>query len=349
MTRHPVVEADIAEILAAQIDWSRLDGACVLVTGAAGFLPAYMVETILARNERSSCNPTRVVGLVRNLERARTRFAGYAGRQDLDLIEHDVTRAPQKLPDPDLIIHAASQASPRFYRTDPVGTIMANTAGTEHMLRLAVETNASGFLFFSSGDVYGPTPARTPTAEKDYGPLDCLDLRSCYGESKRLGENLCVAFHHQHGVPAKVVRPFHTYGPGMRLDDGRVFADFIADVVQHRPIVLKSDGTATRAFCYLADATAGFFTVLLGGQAGQAYNVGNDAAEYSISQLADLLASLFPERGLSVVRQSRSSDDPYVPSPLTRSCPDISLARSLGWNPQTKPADGFFRTIRTFE
>lgn len=349
MIRHPVVEEDIATILAAPIDWSRLDGASVLITGAAGFLPAYMVETILTRNERSGRAPTRIVGLVRNLQRARTRFATYAERNDLELIEHDVTIRLPRIGSPDFIIHAASQASPKFYRTDPVGTIMANTTGTEHMLRLGADTNASGFLFFSSGDVYGPSPARTPTAEQDYGPMDCLDVRSCYGESKRLGENLCVAFHHQYGVPASIVRPFHTYGPGMRLDDGRVFADFVADVVHRRPIVLKSDGSATRAFCYLGDATAGFFTVLLEGQAGQAYNVGNDAAECSISQLADLLVGLYPERGLSVIRQPRSSDDPYVPSRLERSCPDISLARSLGWNPRTKPADGFRRTIRTFE
>lgn len=349
MTRHSIVEEDISKILAAPLSWSQLDGASLLITGAAGFLPSYMVETILARNERSGRVPTRVVGLVRNLERARKRFAAYAERGDLELIEHDVVTQPPRIEGIDFIIHAASQASPKFYRTDPVGTILANTLGTEHMLQLAARTHASAFLFFSSGDVYGPLPTRTPTAEQDYGPIDCLDIRSCYGESKRLGETLCVAFHHQHGVPARIVRPFHTYGPGMRLDDGRVFADFVADVVHRRPIALKSDGSATRSFCYLGDATAGFFTVLLGGQSGKAYNIGNNNAECSISWLAEMLAGLFPERRLSVIRQTRSPDDPYVPSRLERSCPDISLARSLGWNPETTPEDGFRRTIRTFE
>lgn len=349
MKRHSIIDEDISTILAAPLDWSRFDGATVIVTGAAGFLPAYMVETLLVRNERSSRPATRVIGLVRNKDRARLRFAAYAGRKELELVEHDVVVRPPRLGSIDFIIHAASQASPKHYRTDPVGTILANTHGTEHMLALAGQTKASGLLFFSSGDVYGPVPSRTPTSEKDYGPVDCLDVRSCYGESKRLGENLCVAFHRQHGVPAKIVRPFHTYGPGMRLDDGRVFADFIADVVRRQPIVLKSDGSATRAFCYLADATTGFFTVLLKGEPGQAYNVGNDNAECSISELAEMLVGLFPERGLSVVKQARAPDDPYVQSRLERSCPDISLARSLGWNPETMPADGFDRTIRTFE
>jgi len=349
MNRHSIVEEDISKILAAPLSWSRFDGASVLITGAAGFLPAYMVDTLLVRNERSGSPLTRVVGLVRNLERARKRFAAYTGRDDLELIEHDVIARPPRIEGIDFIIHAASQASPKFYRTDPVGTILANTLGTEHMLHLAAQTKLSAFLFFSSGDVYGPTPARTPTGEKDYGPVDCLDIRSCYGESKRLGENLCVAFHHQHGVPATIVRPFHTYGPGMRLDDGRVFADFVADVVHRRPIVLKSDGAATRAFCYLSDAAAGFFKVLLEGQAGQAYNIGNDLAECSIAELAELLVQLFPERGLAVIRRERSADDPYIPSRLERSCPDISLARRLGWNPLVGPADGFLRTVRSFE
>lgn len=349
MIRHPVVDEDLTKVLAAALDWSRFDGATVLITGASGFLPAYMVETLLKRNERSNGRPTRVLGLVRSLERAGRRFRAYAGRADLILVEHDVAESPPNLGDVDFIVHAASQASPRYYRTDPVGTILANSLGTEHMLQLAVRKRPKGFLFFSSGDVYGPYPARAPTAEKDYGPIDCLDVRSCYAESKRLGETLCVAFHAQHGVPAKIVRPFHTYGPGMKLDDGRVFADFVGDVIHRRPITLKSDGSATRAFCYLSDATAGFFTVLLAGVSGAAYNVGNDSAECRISELADLLVGLFADRRLSVNRKHRTADDPYLPSLLERSCPDTSRVRGLGWIPTVGLSEGFCRTVRSFE
>jgi UDP-glucuronate decarboxylase len=347
--RHFIVEADLQAILAAESDWSALAGATLVVSGAAGFLPAYMVETVLALNERGKQKPTKVIGLVRNLKRARERLRFYEGRADLQLIEHDVSQPPPEIKAADYIVHAASQASPKFYRPDPVGTIAANTAGTEHLLRLAHSRHAKRFLYFSTGEVYGPTPPRVPTAESDYGPLDCLNVRACYAESKRLGETLCVAWKEQFGVPATIVRPFHTYGPGMRLDDGRVFADFVHDVLEGRPIVLKSDGRATRAFCYLADATRGFFAVLLRGVAGQAYNIGNDSAECSIGGLADLLAGLFPEKNLSVVRQARKADDPYLPSALERSCPDITLARQLGWQPTTSLMEGFRRTVRSFE
>jgi nucleoside-diphosphate-sugar epimerase len=152
----------------------------------------------------------------------------------------------------------------------------------------------------------------------------------------------------QHGVPARIVRPFHTYGPGLRLDDGRVFADFVADVLARRPIALRSSGTATRSFCYLADTVAGFFSVLLRGQNAVAYNVGDDRGEVSIRDLADLLVATFPERGLSVRNEARPADDSYLPSSVERSCPDISRVRSLGWQPSTSLADGFRRTVASF-
>jgi nucleoside-diphosphate-sugar epimerase len=347
--RHPIIEADLQAILCAEADWRAFAGATVLVTGAAGFLPAYMVETLLALNESRSQKPAKVIGLVRSVKRARDRFRAYEGRDDLSLIEQNVSQPMKDFGAIDYIVHAASQASPKFFRDDPVGTISANADGTSQLLQLAHQRQVKSLLYFSSAEVYGSTPARVPTRETDYGPVDCLQVRSCYAESKRLGETLCVAWHEQFGVNATIVRPFHTYGPRMRLDDGRVFADFVNDIVQRRSIVLKSAGTASRAFCYLADATRGFFTVLLRGQRGQAYNIGNDQAESTINDLADLLVELFPERGLSVVRKPRNADDPYLPSAAERTCPDVTLAQSLGWQPTTTLTEGFRRTVRSFE
>ena len=162
-----------------------------------------------------------------------------------------------------------------------------------------------------------------------------------------MGETMCVAWAQQHGVPAKIVRPFHTYGPGMRLDNGRVFADFVADIVQGRDIVLKSDRSTIRAFCYLADATLGFFTVLLRGAVGQAYNIGSPE-EISIFDLARLLVASFPEKGLSVVRDAGVRPPGYLQSPIVRNCPDITKAQGLGWAPTTSVQAGFIRTVRSF-
>jgi UDP-glucuronate decarboxylase len=175
-----------------------------------------------------------------------------------------------------------------------------------------------------------------------------MNVRACYGESKRMGEAMCAAWAAQYGLHASVVRPFHTYGPGMALDDGRVFADFVADVVAGRDIVLNSDGAALRPFCYIADATLGFLSVLLKGASGEAYNVGNPHAELSIRALASLLAGLYPERAIGTRFNVPAAGDAYLKSPIERSCPSIAKIAALGWAPSTGAAEGFRRTIDSF-
>jgi len=344
-SRHPIVEQDLAAIANAPLPWDAFSGATVLVTGAAGFLPAYMVETLLHLNRTRLDKPAKVIALVRNEERARERFAHYLDRPDLQVVAQDVSQ-PLSIGEPlDFIIHAASQASPVFYRTDPVGTLSPNVLGTHHLLTAAHASKSRGFLFFSSGEIYGILPPGTgDIAEHTGGWLDPTDLRSCYGESKRMGETMCVAWARQFGIPTRIARPFHTYGPGMRLDDGRVFADFVRDILAGGPIVLNSDGQARRSFCYLADATIGFFTVLLKGGAGEAYNIANPGGECSIAELADRLAAA---HGLSVERRART-DASYMPSPILSTKPDIAKAKSLGWEPRHGIEEGFSRTVRSY-
>lgn len=347
MTRHPIVEEDLRAIVAAPIPWDMLRGRTVLISGAAGFMPRYLVETLLFLNERQSNFDCYVVGMVRNLEKARRVFAHHAARDDFEIVEHDVCRPWQGKRNPDFIIHAASQASPRFYGKDPVGTLSPNILGTFHLLELARLNGVRGFLFFSSAEVYGESSC-AKLSETDFGRLDPASVRACYGESKRAGETMCVSWHAQFGVPAKIVRPFHTYGPGMALDDGRVYADFVANILRSEDIRMKSAGEARRAFCYLADATAGFFTVLIKGMEGQAYNVGNPDAERSIRELAEELVAIFPEKHLRVLQDSTPSETGHLRSHVSRVCPDISKTARLGWKPITPIHTGFRRTIASW-
>ncbi len=343
--KNPVVTQDIAKILNQPLPWQLLNGATVVVSGAGGLLPAYMVETFATLNLRGA--NLRVIGLVRNLEKAHRRL-GHLTSMGVELMHQDIAEPLRAdLPKADFIVHAASQASPRFYGGDPVGTLEANTTGTQQMLRHAKRSDCKSFLFFSSGEVYGmPLVDSKRLTETDYGYLDPATVRSCYAESKRLGETLCVSWHHQFGVPARIVRPFHTYGPGIDLNDGRVFADFVADILARRNITLKSDGLAVRPLCYLADATAGFFTALLKGEAGKAYNVGNPDAETSIKNLAHLLVRLFPEMNLRVDHPlSAQPKGGYLKSEVIRSTPNIDRMIALGWQPITGLAEGFRRTV----
>lgn len=347
LSRNPIVAGDLLEI-ATQYDlpWHKLQNQSVLITGASGFLAAYLVETLLFLNERYGLN-VQVLALVRSRKNFEARFSYALDRADLVCLESDVSELLPLDIRPDYIIHAASQASPKFYSVDPIGTLSANTLGTAALLKLAVASRCKGFLFFSSGEVYGETKT-IPTAEQDLGFVDPTAVRACYAESKRMGENMCVSWHHQAGVPATIIRPFHTYGPLMRLDDGRVYADFVGNILRNEPIILKSAGTAQRAFCYTADAVAGFWTVLLKGTPGQAYNVGNPDGEISIGNLAKLLVGLYPEKNLTVSFESRPAGSSYLVSPLVRNCPNIDKIKALGWQPKTSLQDGFRKTIESY-
>lgn len=346
--KNTVIDNDIRNIVEKDLPWHKLAKKTVLISGANGFLAAYMVKTLLYLNDTKNMG-IHVIGLVRNHEKATKCFADYLNRNDLQLITQDVS-LPFTITTPiHYIIHAASQASPNYYGIDPVGTLSANVFGTHHLLELAKHHNVDGFLYFSSGEIYGEVDETTiPTQETDYGYVDPLNVRSCYAESKRMGENMCVSYAHQFGVNASIVRPFHIYGPGISLDDGRVYADFVADILHDRDITILGDGQAIRAFCYLSDATVGFFTVLLKGKKSEAYNIGNPYCSLTILALADQLATLFANKKLALIKKTRNDESNYIPSKITINCPDITKMMQLGWSPSVSINEGFQKTVESF-
>lgn len=344
-----IIKEDLEFITESNLPWHKLEGKNILIAGAGGSLAAYLVKTILYLNETRFHKKAKVFGLIRNKKSVSFRFADYKNRKDLVFFTQDVCN-PIKIKNKiHFIIHAASRATPKYYGKDPVGVLSANILGTTNLLKLAKQKKVASFLFFSSGEVYGEVAEKDiPTKENMYGYVDPTVVRSCYAESKRMGETICVSYAHQYGVPAKIVRPFHTYGPGMALDDGRVYADFVSNIVNNQNIIMKSNGSATRAFCYIADATIGFFKVLLQGKTCEPYNVGNDKGEISIMELAHRLVKLFPEKKLKVIRQESCLLKGYIKSKISRTCPDISKIRALGWTPKYSIEEGFSRTVRSF-
>jgi nucleoside-diphosphate-sugar epimerase len=345
---NPVIQDDIISIASCGLDWTFLANKTILVAGGSGLLGAYLVKSFLAINE-IYCLNLRVICVTRKPQSVQKRLSDSLENSCLTIIIHDISEPlPIELPPADIVIHAASQASPRYYGIDPVGTLLANTAGTLNMLRYSVKSQCARFLFFSSGEVYGIPLDPLNITEHDYGYLDPTQIRSCYAESKRMGETMCAAWSHQFGIHSTILRPFHTYGPGMALDDGRVFADFVADVVRGQDIVLKSDGLAMRPFCYISDATMGFLTALLKGSSGEAYNVAFPSTEITMRDLAYTLAGLFPGRGIGVRFELAASDNSYLKSPIFQSCPSIAKISGLGWQPEIGIEDGFRRTINSY-
>lgn len=345
-----IIEEDLKYIVNSDVPWSDLEGKKILITGANGMLPSYMVETILFLNDTQFKNKVKIFAVVRSIEKSQTRFRKYLNRPDLVFIIQDIVAPLTITENIDYIIHAASNASPKYYGSDPVGTLLPNIIGTFNCLEFAKKKDIQSFLFFSSGEVYGSVEnINRPINETAFGKSDPTLIRSCYSESKRMGETMCVAWHKQYGIPTKIIRPFHTYGPHMKLDDGRVFADFVSDVIQKKDLLLKSAGNAKRTFCYSSDATIAFFLVLLNGCAGEAYNVGgNEKNEISILDLAQMLVNLFPEYNLKIIKNETGFDEGYIKSPIDRIIPDISKIQTLGWTPKISIPDGFRRTVRSF-
>lgn len=338
---------DVAAIIQRGLPWGALSGCQVVVTGAGGFLGGYLARTLIALNTSGVlAQPVSVLAMVRDVDRARERFSDLLADPNFCLLAWDLNSiGVPDLGNSQYVFHAASQASPRFYGSDPVGTLMPNTVGTAALLEaLRRGGDARGFLFVSSSEVYGVVSADTSLRETQYGVVDPATVRACYAESKRLGESMCVAWHKQHAVPTFIVRPFHTYGPGLQPQDGRVFADFAFNVVRGENIVMNSDGRARRAFCYVTDAIAGFFSVLLGGTPAQPYNVANPTGELSVMELAQLLVGLFPEKNLSVERRFQAGGG-YLSSAYNRLIPNVERLEGLGWRAQVRPADGFRRMI----
>jgi len=344
--RNFIVTQDLKEIVSEHLPWEKFFNSTVVVTGASGILPSYMVETFLYLNEIFDAN-IKVVGVFRNFEKALKRFSAYEGRRDLILIKHDVCRPFTFEGDVHYVIHAAGQASPKFYGKDPVGTLEGHALGTANFLKFAAEKNAKDFLYFSSCAVYG-NPFEKIIDEKFLSVVNPLNLRECYPLGKLAGENFCVAYNHQYGVPFKILRIAHTYGPMMPLNDGRVFADFVANILHNENISLNSDGSAERPLLYISDAVRAYFKILLEGKNAEAYNVVSE--EYiTVLDLARLLVNLFPEKNLKVTFNKAIAEG-YIPAEKNNSAIriDISKLKNLGWQQKYSIREGFTRTIKSF-
>lgn len=344
--RTRIIEEDITKILSSKrVNWDRFSQGKVLITGITGLIGSYLFDAFatLAIKKESSLQ---VFGLARDKKRAEKLFSHFLHHNQVNLIIHDITHTLGDLTEFDFIIHAASEASPKYFLADQVGTILANVFGTQQLLELS-RRGCSRFLFLSSGTVYGkPQLDGRATAESDFGAYDPLDARACYAESKRMAETLCHAYFLQYSVETLIARISHTYGPGIDLDDGRVFGDFIRDAVAGREIRVQGGGYDSRPFLYITDAIEAIFILLERGAPGNAYNLGAET-EVTIHDLAKLIARLSGQR----VSVARSDEIDHNPSSASRTSGHFSLEKikRLGWHPTIDIEMGFKRTLAHFD
>ncbi|MGH7927159.1 MAG: NAD-dependent epimerase/dehydratase family protein [Candidatus Binatia bacterium] len=334
-------------------EFPSLDGRHLLITGGGGFLGYYLVQSALHWNNHRAREPVRIT-LIYNFQRGVPDWISGLGA-GVALVSHNVTEPfPADIEAVDYLIHAAGIASPGLYRRIPIETMDANVGGLRRLLDYSVRQAEdghplSGFLFYSSSEIYGdPVASAIPTPESYRGNVSCTGPRACYDESKRFGETLSVNFARVYGLPVTIARPFNNYGPGMKINDGRVIADFARAVISDETIVILSDGSPTRTFCYVADAIVGYFKVLFRGRPGEPYNIGTEGPEISMSDLAGLMAKLGRELfGYAEdVRLGISQEADYLIDNPNRRCPDLTKARSeLGYRPEVGLEEGLRRTL----
>jgi dTDP-glucose 4,6-dehydratase len=303
-----------------------------LVTGAAGFLGSYLTDRLLAEGHEVIGMDNRVSGQTENLDDAfeNERFSFY---------DHDVTEFIHVSGDLDAVLHLASLASPVFYRDHPIKTLKVGALGTHKTLGLAKEKDAT-YLFTSTSEVYGD-PEINPQPEDYRGNVDPYGPRSCYDESKRYAESLIRAYRDQHGLDVRVARIFNTYGPRMRLDDGRVIPNFVRQALTGEDLTVYGDGEQTRAFCYVSDMIDGL-VALLESDVQEPVNIGNPD-ERTINELAQIVIEVTGSNSV-ITHEELPPQDPQVRRP------DISKARSeLGWEPTVSLRDGLAKSIGYFE
>lgn len=325
--------------------WDKLNGKTIFLSGASGMIGSLLVDAIMLCNETCSKDrQCKVIALGRNQARAEARFANWLGNGTFFFIAHDISEPLPALPlEPDFFIHAASTTHPVAYATEPVNTIVSNVLGTRTLLDLAAQKPGSRFLLLSSVEIYGENRGDTEYFDENYcGYLNCNTLRAGYPEAKRVSESLCQAYMAQRGVETVILRLPRCYGPTMQPNDSKAIAQFIKNGVRRENIVLKSKGEQLYSFAHVSDAVSGMLWVLLCGEPGQAYNLGDERSNLQQKDLAKLIADY---TGTKVVFELPDEVERKGYSTASKALLDSTKLQALGWRAKYDIANGIQETI----
>ncbi|MGI6657901.1 MAG: NAD-dependent epimerase/dehydratase family protein [Dethiobacteraceae bacterium] len=340
--KNPYYQQDLKQITEYKIPFNELQNKSVLITGCNGLIASYLIDSLMWLNLHYNYN-IKIYALCRNLNNAKTRFSSNCQNHLLRFVIQDVCAPITIEEDVDYIIHAASNSHPTAFSTDPVGTIQANILGTINLCEFARKQKGSRLMFVSSGEVYGENSSiSNGFREESFGFIDTMNARSCYPEGKRAAESICASYAKQYDLNVVVVRPCYVYGATITNNNSRADAQFLRNVLEGNDIVMKSKGTQYRSYCYVADAVTAFFTVLLLGKAGEAYNIANKNSKATILEYAKTLAHY---GNVSVKFELPSETERQGYSVVKRSILDATKLEALCWLPQFTLDEGLKRTV----
>lgn len=346
----PYIE-DIRSLFKRGLDLSKLSGKTILVVGATGLIGSCVVDILMLNPNRDY----KVIASGRNKERAQQKFATYWQDTNFFFLEMNVNQSVirnldgqifddvyEEMMHVDYIINAASNASPNFFRQQPVEVMLANIEGVKHLLEFGLEHGMQRMVYVSSGEIYGEGDGSEFT-EKSSGYVDCASVRACYPSSKRAAETLCMAYGAEYDADVVIARLSHTYGPGFTASDNRVYAQFIRNVLQDEDIVLKSKGEAFRSWLYVVDAAHAILRLLLDGERGNAYNVAHAESNITIHQLAELIAEKAHRKVVFDIPEDAQKGNT---TPITKAVFNTDKIQALGWKPYFDVEVGIEHTLQ---
>ena len=324
------------------IDWERFRGKTFFITGATGLI-GYTLTSALLYYGRTRDAHIKVIALVRDIERARTKFSGQPAKShDLVFVHGTIDGMPKIDAPVDYIVHGASPTASRSFVQRPVETIRTIAEGTKNVLEMARQQNISGMVHLSSMEVFGDIDRKRKLREEDLGPIDLFSPRSSYPEAKRLAEALCYAYTTEYQVPVTVARLAQTFGPGVERGDERVFAYLARCAIGGEAIRLKTDGAKENMYLYTADAVGAILRLLEAGERGTAYNVGDPETYCSIKELSATAVSALGGKDVPVITNCGGGAFPsnsYLDL-------DVSKLLALGWTPTYGLPQMFQRMVR---
>lgn len=308
------------------IDWTKLKNKTILITGATGLVGRYFIDLVMFMNNKINLN-CKIIGLSHNIQKARQMF-DYFDNKFFDYIEQDVCDRIKYKENIDYIIHSASNTSPSQYASAPIETINTNIIGTKNLLDLAVEKKSEKFIFVSSFEVYGNVNNKAPISEHDFGTIDCTILRSCYPESKRLSENMCISYSNEKNVNTSILRLSRVFGPTMNPTSTLSISQFIKCGLNNTDIVLKSDGKQDYSYNYVGDVVTALIKVLIDGDNCEAYNVSDKKFDSQLKEFAELISKWC---GKDIIFDIPSELEKKGFSNSVMTILDNSKLKKLGW------------------
>jgi UDP-glucuronate decarboxylase len=342
-----ILQEDLYEISnCKQIEWHKLSGKSILVTGGTGLIGSQIVKALACANRIKELNMNICV-LARNYNKVQKILGELVDRKDINIILQDIQQLKDISLKVDYIIHGASVTSSQEFVKSPVETIDVGLIGTKNILEIGRKNSIEGMVYLSSMEVYGVSDFNLESVnETDYGYIDPLDIRSSYSEGKRMIECMCSAYVSQYNMPIKVARLVQTFGPGIEKNDNRVFAQFARSVMLKKDIILHTTGETLRSYCYTRDAIIAILMLLTKGNQGEAYNIANEEETISIKDMAQMLVEHYGNDEMKVIIKLEDIRK-YGYAPVIKMRINTDKMKLLGWQPKITLLDMYNRMIQS--